>query len=108
MGTSDFITYMHLCISHLDISKLLKQSWLWIWGWVEHVHRADGLWPLIGIALFCYIYLFFYLVVLEILIPKLLVACSGVWTIGSRRANFRHAMRSLGVIPDLDVSLIKR
>ena len=103
MGTFEYIALLPYMAS-----KLLVQSWLWIWGYVEHVHRADGLWPLIGIALCCTIYVFFYVVFLDIILPKLLEACSAIWTIGSRRANFRHAMRSLGVIPDLDVSLFSR
>ena len=95
-----------------SLGGILKRCWGFWWGGIEAIHRADALWPLIGLVFFASIiaWLRAFIWSLEHERParRLIEAMGGLIWFGTRRSNFRHAMLSLGIIPDLDVSLINR
>ena len=94
--------------NHIRLGVILERCWGFCWGGIEAIHRANALWPLIGLAFFAWLWALKWSFKHEGPAGKLIEAIGGLLSFGTCRAKFRHAMLSLGIIPDLDVSLINR
>ena len=84
-----FLSFLASSVASLDTGSILWNVWHGkIWGFVEAIHRADGLWPLIGVGSFSlFIFALFWGLNCTLRVWE---AVQGAWSIGVRRANFRY------------------